>query len=317
MKKILDDKYINKIRDLPFKPIFIMGLHRSGTSILYKMLNETGKLNSLTAYHILNYDMLLYNYVNGLEDKKKDELNNLFKSKGITNRKTDYMEVTSDYVHEYVYIFSERNYPSKITHKNKELFDNICKKLSYISGNDNPILLKNPYDYPNFLFIKKIYPNAKFIFIHRNPLSVISSTMLLWKTLLTNKNEYTALFSKSYSRSYGNPLIRFMMRMYYTSRVPIGIFDVLNRSVKGNKYFLENIVQISKDDYISITYESLCKNPNKVISDIMSFLNIQSDIDFSKFIKPRKLKLIPEVKFIKKFIFKMMRPYFDYHKYSE
>ncbi len=45
-KKILDDEYIKLVEDASFEPIFIMGLHRSGTSILYKMLGETGNFNT-------------------------------------------------------------------------------------------------------------------------------------------------------------------------------------------------------------------------------------------------------------------------------
>lgn len=315
-KKVLDDKYTNKIRDLSFQPIFIMGLHRSGTSILYKMLGKTGKLTILTSYHILDYDRLLYNHINNLEEKRKNEINNLFKNKGITNRKTDNIKVTADYAHEYVYIFSKRSRHWLITHQNKELFDDLCKKLKYVSENDNPILLKNPYDYANFLFIKKMYPNAKFIFIHRNPIAVINSMMNLWKTLTMNKNEYTALFSKSYNNHYNNVLTRFAMRICYASRIPVGIIDVIRRSSKGNRYFLKNIKYLSKDDYISVTYENLCKDPNKIITNIMNFLNLKTDIDFSNFVKPRNPKIVPEVNFMKKIIFRIMKPYFEYFKYN-
>ena len=41
------------------------------------------------------------------------------------------MKVTADYVHEYCYIFSKKNYNNKLNNKNKQLFDLLCKKLSY------------------------------------------------------------------------------------------------------------------------------------------------------------------------------------------
>ena len=34
-----DQQYLDKIENITYKPIFIMGLQRSGTSILYKILN--------------------------------------------------------------------------------------------------------------------------------------------------------------------------------------------------------------------------------------------------------------------------------------
>ncbi len=89
----LDYKYLPITKNISFKPIFIMGLHRSGTSILYKMLASTKKFNTVTAYHILNYDELLYNKVNNLEEKAIKDLEIIFKNKGITNRKIDNLQI--------------------------------------------------------------------------------------------------------------------------------------------------------------------------------------------------------------------------------
>lgn len=279
------------------------------------MLGETGQFNILTAYHILNYDRLLYNHINNLEDKRKEKLNNLFKSKGITDRKTDRIKITADYAHEYMYIFSERDYPWKITDKNKWLFDELCKKLKYISENNNSVLLKNPHDFSNFVFIKKLYPNAKFIFIHRNPLQVISSMKRYWQTVL-DKNEYIAMFSKQYRFIINNPLALFTYRILFTSKISIGIFYLIQRCTKGTEYFLKNINLLDEEDYISIKYEDFCKEPNKIISEILTFLHLKSGKDFSNLVQPRKLSLVPEVNVLKKFIFKKMKSYFEYFKYS-
>lgn len=316
VKKKLDDKYIDKIKNVNFQPIFIMGLHRSGTSILYKMLGETDNFTILTIYHLLNYDNLLYYYVNSLEEEKKEELNQLFKDMDIKTRKTDELKVTADYAHEYMYIFSQKNYPWKLTTENIQLFEELCKKLKYISGKNNPVLLKNPYDYPNFLFIKKNYPDAKLIFIHRNPLEVISSSMRLYETRLKSKDELMGLYYDKYNDTFKNPLVLFLQRIYYISCFPLGIFEVIRRSAKANKYFLKNIRYLSKEDYISITYEKLCMEPNKVITKILDLLNMKTDKDFSKYVKPRKLKLIPIVLFLRKFIYKMMKSYFKEFGYE-
>ena len=267
-------------------------------------------------YHLLNYDELIYNHINNLEEKKKKEFDNFLIKKGITNRKTDNIVVSSDYEHEYVYFFSQRNLPMKISEKNKELFENMCKKIKFISENDKPILLKNPYDFPNFLNIKKFFPDAKFVFIHRNPLEVISSTMRLWQTRLNNKDEFAVLYSKQYERAYTNKLSLFLMRLYYVSPFPLGIFEVIWQSRNGTRYYLKNIKYLSEDDYVSLKYEDLCKEPNKIMGKILNFLNLKSDIDFSSYVKPRKLDLIHEINFLKKFIYKIMKSYFRFFSYN-
>jgi hypothetical protein len=280
------------------------------------MLSETGKFNILTLYNILNFDRLIYDHVNNLEVNEKNELNNLLRGKGITNRKTDNMDVSADYEHEYVYIFSQRNYPWKISSRNKELFDVLCKKLKYISENDKPILLKNPHDYSNFLLIKKIYPNAKFVFIQRNPLELISSVMRLRETRLKVKDEFVTLYSKEYDNLYKNPLLLFASRIYYASKFPPGIFGIVRHYRKGTNYYLKNIKNLSKEDYISTKYEDLCEKPNETIKHILDFLDLKSDKNFSRYIKPRKLDLTPEVILLEKFIFKRMKPYFEYFGYT-
>ena len=37
----LDKKHLEKLENIEFQPVFILGLHRSGTSILYKILIAT------------------------------------------------------------------------------------------------------------------------------------------------------------------------------------------------------------------------------------------------------------------------------------
>jgi len=311
-----DHEFLDKIQNQSFSPIFILGLHRSGTSILYKTLGDTKQFNILTAYHIFYYDSLIYNYINQIEKTKKDELNDFFRWKGITTRKTDNMLVSSDYAYEYMYIFSNQGCPFKITKKNKTLFDEICNKLKFISSNENPILLKNPYDFSNFIFIKTIYPNARFIFIHRNPLAIISSTMRLYKSIFKNKNEYLAIFSKTYQQSYNNKLSLFLNRLFYCSYFPPGVFEVIHSCSKNLNYYLKNIGELPKNDYICIRYEDFCNEPYTEISKIMKFLRIDNDLDFKNPIEQRNLDLVPEVEFLKEYIYKKIEGYLQCFNYK-
>ena len=312
----LDMKYMDDFKDLSFQPVFIMGLHRSGTTILYKILGETGKFNIVTLYQILNFERLIYDYKNKDEKEQKEQINKYLEKKEIKTRKTDKITVTADYEQEYVYLFSERELPKKLFDGNKKIFEDLCKKIMYLSKNNKPVLLKNPYDFSNFLNIKQLYPNAKFIFIHRNPLNVISSIMRLWKTRLENKDEFVSLYSKDYVSLYRNPLLLFLMRVYYKSRLPLGVFEIIKNSAKDSNFYIDNIKNLPEKDCISITYEDLCENPNEVITNIMRFLDMKTDQDFSELIKPRKLKSDRQVRFLKKYIYKKMSKYFDSFNYK-
>ena len=280
------------------------------------MLGETNKFNNLTAYHIVNYDNLLFNHINNFEKDSINELNEKFKQKGIDNRIIDDIQVSADYAHEYKYIFINRNYPSKITKRSKKIFEELCKKIRYISENENPLLLKNPDDFNNFLTIKKYYKNAKFIFIHRNPLNVINSMMRASKALFEYKNPYTAMFSKQYDNLFNYPIVLFLVRKIYASSYPPGILNAIYNANKNTKYYLKNIRFLSDNDYISIRYEDLCKNPNKIIGDILNYLNIKSEKDFSNYIKQRNLSVSYDVKFMEGYIKRKMKEYFTFAGYS-
>ncbi|MBE3121465.1 MAG: sulfotransferase [Thermoplasmata archaeon] len=99
------------------------------------------------------------------------------------------MKVTAEFVEEYGFLLNKKTVQMFITRKNVALFPEMCKKIQFIAGNDKPILLKNPYDFPNFLYIKQVFPNARFVFIHRNPLKTISSTLNAIKMILKNNKK--------------------------------------------------------------------------------------------------------------------------------
>ena len=111
-------------------------------------------------------------------------------------------------------------------------------------------------------------------------------------------------------------MLLFLTRQYYISKFPIGLFEVINHCYNGTNFYLQNIDKLDDSDYISIKYEELCDNPNDIIVDIMKFLNLKSDFDYSNYIKPRKIKLNKNVKLLSNYINKKMKTYFNYFDYK-
>jgi len=306
-----DQQHLQLLENVEFQPVFILGLHRSGTSILYKMLNATGCFNPVTAYHLIRYNQLLANHINNQEESSKKELTESFQEKGLDDRGIDKLKINADFAEEYGFLLGQKTLEMYITPKNLPLFTEMAKKIQFISENNKPILLKNPYDLPNFLYIKQVFPNAKFVFIHRHPLKTLSSNINAVDVLLKNKNPYTTQLFRLYNKIFENPLILIPIRLCFSRFKIFGVMFLTMNSSKATKYYLKNIKQLPKQDYISITYEYLCENPQKNIEKIMKSLNIKIDkkIDFTSFIKPRKIDLDPSVLKLRKFIFKLMRKY--------
>jgi hypothetical protein len=204
-----------------------------------------------------------------------------------------------------------------ITKENQWLLDLLCKKLMYISNNNNPILLKSTHENQNFLILKKIYPNAKFIFIHRNPLFQISSTLKAWQNVFTKKNIFTAILSDWYDKNYQNPIFRLIFKMYYSfTPIPPGLIKIIYHTTKSTQYYLSNIKKLERDDYISITYEELCRSPIKTFNKLKKFLNIKNKLNIKQYIDPRFTQLPKEIKILRQYIYNKMEPYFKNFEYK-
>src|SRR6266851_372843 len=70
----LDAPYAERLQALPSQLVFIMGCHRTGTSLLYHLLAYTGQVEYLSAYDVLKYDELLHNRITGREAEIKADL---------------------------------------------------------------------------------------------------------------------------------------------------------------------------------------------------------------------------------------------------
>ena len=115
----------------------------------------------------------------------------------------------------------------------KALLD-FCTKLSIL--NEGRIVLKNPFHSTRIVFLKKIFPKAKFIHIRRNPYHVLPSTIRMWKIEGINNGLRDGHMAPSMERA-------------------IAIYDTVLRKIK------HDFQKIPKSDYCTIQYEDLVENP--------------------------------------------------------
>jgi len=313
-----DTQYLEELDHINFQPVFILGVHRSGTSILYKMLTETGCFNPVTAYHLINYHELLTNYHGKKEQQAKQQLTESLRKDGLMDRGIDRLKITADFAEEYGFLLGTQTRQMRITKKNVVLFTELCKKIQCIAGNEKPILLKNPYDFPNFLYLKEVFPNARFVFIHRHPLKTISSTLNAVRTLLQEKNPYTTRLSRVYDQCYRNPLVLQPLRFLFRFLGECCVVVLIRITKKSTDYYLKNIDKLPKEDYISITYEDFCVHPQETVQKIMETLSLTmvQNIDAAALMKPRNVELDSAVRKLQMSIKKSMKGYFDLFHYT-
>jgi hypothetical protein len=240
------------------------------------------------------------------------------RAQGLQDRKIDQMKVTADFAEEYGFLLNERTIRMYLSPKNIPLFTEMCKKIQFIAGNTKPLLLKNPYDFSNFLFMKQMFPNAKFIFIHRHPLKTISSTQKAFKEIFRNKHPYMARLMRTYEKFYTNPLLRLPFRIAFIRVPEFGVMYIARTTAKATKYYLKNIKKLPREDYIAITYEEFCLHPQRTIEDIMHrlSLNMNITIDVAALMNPRIVDVDSTVQKFLPYISRSMKNYCDMFEYK-
>mgnify|MGYP003593565215 CR=1 FL=1 len=131
----------------------------------------------------------------------------------------------------------------------KRNFDYFLKKLSY-ANKGKRLLLKSPANTGRIKQILELYPDAKFIHIHRNPYEVFSSTNHLFSKML--------------------PMLSF--QKIKKEKVEADVYECY--SALYQKYFEEKIL-IPKENLVEIDYKIFTQNPLQSIENIYKSLNLR------------------------------------------
>ncbi len=279
-----------RTRALPkasFRPVFIMGAARAGTTVLYQTLARTGCFNYVSAYHLIRHDEVAFHHARGTTAQAKLELARLFHDLGIAEARFDGVNVDPDFPEEYGFHLGRLRF--QLTRKTFPKFMDLCRAVELVSGSDRPLLLKNPWDYRRFLFVKEMLPESKFIFIHREPADVASSILRAMRLLAKEKNAYHALVAPFYERMMGSRWQRYLVSRMF--EFALGAKIVTRQFDATARYFVANVGKLPPHDYVSIRYEELCARPREVVGGLLDFLGVeeQAAVDYESVVrKPRE-----------------------------
>ena len=314
-----DAQYDHLLADVTFRPVFVMGDHRSGTTILYKILGATGCFNIVTVYHIARFNRLVYDQVNQLGAESREELNAYLRQQGMQDRVFDRMTVDADTPEEYGFILRNGGARPQLREDNVADLMALCKKLQFTSGNTLPVLLKNPWDYfRNFLYVKQMFPDSKFIFIHRYPPPVIHSQMTTMESLLSARNAYVALVAGWYDALFRQPARLALTRFMFSSHFDLGLRWAVRHVQRAADYYLENSPYLPAEDCVTVRYEDLCADPRGTVAGIMQALEMDdyADIDYARYIKARDVPLTDSLTRRWPKISRSLKPYLDRFGYD-
>jgi hypothetical protein len=266
------------------KPIFIVGVPRSGTTMIYRIL-------------CLHPDLAWFSHEDlhfWIPKETQENLKTSFKKMKEDNKKIPKTE-------EYLFVFGpkQRNFvrdTNKLPIEAETLWQNYFgqdyitdvsedKKNKIIQiiqkfleqEKKNRFLNKSPANSMRIFALKKIFPDAKFINIGRDPRSVIASML--------TRRESEGRFD------IGIPL---KIRNTWKSNFLIQKFlrnsnndDVIKNYARSYQEITENINDFFKsnqENCFNIIYEELLEHPKNVILKLLEFCELEKLSDFNKLI---------------------------------
>jgi len=219
-------KYDKKLKDVKVKqPLFILGYYRSGTTFLHYLLSKDPRFAYCATYEVMlphiflssgNFSKKLMvaalpenrpmdNLKMGAELPKEEEF--ALASIGMESLVAGYFfpKRLQEYFDKYV-LFNDK----KAEENWKRNLDYFLKKVSY-KYDGKPLVIKSPANTGRIKQILELYPDAKFIHIHRNPYQVYLSNERLYEKILPmlafhkvdNKTVEDFIFN-SYTATYRN-----------------------------------------------------------------------------------------------------------------
>jgi hypothetical protein len=240
------------------EPLFILGHWRSGTTLLHNVLTKDPSTAYLTTYHSV--------FPNNL--KSKWLFKTLMRINMPESRPADNVKLNVDYPQEDEFAFcnSQHNsyynffyfplyydtfYEKAVRLKgltNKEIklwynsYDKLLKK-AILDTKGERVVIKNPVNTGRIRHLLKLYPNAKFIYLYRNPVTVFYSTQRFFQEL------FPTLWFQKVSHRHIDDLI----------------IDIYKRLI--HDYQIEKQL-IPADNLMEIKFEDLEEQPIEVLRKI-------------------------------------------------
>ena len=228
--------------------IVVLGVGRSGTSALFNLLQDMC-VDEFDNKVDFVYEPFLWN--RKVFNKVYSEYKNEFSL-------SSSLSIDGMYNNKHIPQFVDKNNLAKFEH-NKFLNDLArpmkgmdCLLAKYIRGNGR------------YLLLKKICPDCKFIFMMRNPLDTLNSSINMFSFLGDDfyESDWEMLANEIYDKYNDQVHDQFKTRL---SKELAYWFYM-------NKFLLENSVG---DDILKICYEDYIQNKRQYLKNICSFLNIE------------------------------------------
>lgn len=269
-------------------PVFIIGHWRSGTSFLQYLIGQDPQFGFMNKFQVVFPDIFLYS-----EDFLKPLISKIPKTFNLTrdaqnmsiNLELDspseieialttmispaslhWGHIFPNEAREYFdkYLFLQRIKETEVNRLSND-YRHLIKKVS-LKNDGKQLIIKSPGNAARISFLLDLYPNAKFIFIHRNPYDTFYSSKKLWHTLLDN-----LALQKITEQQMEEEIIRVYKKLM-------------------NRYLIQREM-IPGNQLIEIRFDNFVRNPRRELSKVYDSLNLSgyktAKVKFREFLESK------------------------------
>ncbi|HJU87623.1 MAG TPA: sulfotransferase [Gemmatimonadota bacterium] len=254
----------------PNPSCFVLGPHRSGTTIVCNALAESRAFVCLTAA-----DIVAFHQRTGAQDAvphDRDPRSTLaaLARRGET-RRIDAVRVTEDLPEEYGFLVPGR----RLTPETASVVTAVYEDLARGAAREARYLLRNPWDLSRAPRILELFPEASFVFVVRDPVETIDSQLQAARTLYAEPSEYHALLDLRYRRMLGRPRL-FALYRFLTGRPRM--VDALTHSfARSTTRWIESLDRLPPERWVVARYEDLVAEPRKELGRLYAFLGLSPE----------------------------------------
>lgn len=253
---IFEKNKIKKLRteNAKFQPVFIIGPPRSGSTILFQVLTNYLDVSYIT--NLVNLAKTNPYFGFYLNDKfSTNKPHNTFSS-NFGKTKDNNLSAPNEGLFWYKWIekgvyFSDSN--SLNNKQKKEFRDTI---YAIINKYKKPFLIKNLSFSVRLKLLVDIFPEAKYIYIKRNPVYIAQSIIQAKRKLNIPDYEMWSVKPKKFKEFEKSGLVKQVINQIN------GIEDHIN----------DDKQLIPENNFIEISYEELCSNTKQSIDILKSFI---------------------------------------------
>lgn len=272
-----DAPHLAALEEAELRPVFVMGLHRSGTTWLYEQLDRLLPVASVTAHDVLAYPRLLDLRARGALEADRAALDAHFRALGLVDRQIDAIALSHAMVEEYSWVLLRESGRLTADAKNAPVLRELCRKLLVVHPGARAVLLKNPWDQGAGPELAALLPGARFVFISRDPVRILDSQL-----------RNGLLFKES-----DTPYLDSLVRPSRLARLVFGAQRLFSRVV-GERVFAwfaaRSLVKAvtrelgryrrSRDglppgSWIEVRYEDLLRDPATHLGRVIAFLGLE------------------------------------------